>query len=134
MEDYKGEFVCLFAGYALEMQEFLRSNSGIASRIAYTFEFKDYTQEELFEIFRVKLTSTGMKLSPDAIEPLVKICKFAAGRRNFGNGRFVDKLLQKSLTKHATLEHKDQDSLMTLTKEAVPEVNEVMASFGRFSG
>lgn len=134
MEDYKGEFVCIFAGYALEMQEFVRSNSGIASRIAYTFEFQDYNQEELFEIFRVKLTSTGMRIHPDAVEPLVKVCKFAAGRRNFGNGRFVDKLLQKSLTKHATRKHTDQEDLLTLRKESVPEVNEIMESFGRFSG
>ena len=133
MEDYKGEFVCIFAGYNLEMQQFVRSNSGIASRIAYTFEFEDYTQEELFEIFKVKLGLTGMKLDPDAIEPLVKVCKFAAERRNFGNGRFVDKLLQKALTKHATREHVDDEDLLTLKRESVPDVSEVMASFGRFS-
>lgn len=133
MEDYKGEFVCIFAGYNLEMQQFVRSNSGIASRIAYTFEFEDYTQEELFEIFKVKLGLTGMKLDPDAIEPLVRVCKFAAERRNFGNGRFVDKLLQKALTKHATREHVDDEDLLTLKRESVPDVSEVMASFGRFS-
>lgn len=75
-----------------------------------------------------------MRIHPDAVEPLVKVCKFAAGRRNFGNGRFVDKLLQKSLTKHATRKHTDQEDLLTLRKESVPEVNEIMESFGRFSG
>lgn len=55
MEDYKGEFVCIFAGYALEMQEFVRSNSGIASRIAYTFEFQDYNQEELLKSLELNL-------------------------------------------------------------------------------
>lgn len=133
MEDYKGDFVCIFAGYALEMKEFLRSNSGIASRIAYTFNFEDYTAEELFRIFKVKLTSTGMRLHPNAVEPLIKVCGFAAGRRNFGNGRFVDKLLQKALTKHANLPHVDENDLLTLTKESIPEVGEVMETFGRFS-
>ncbi len=131
MEDYKGDLVVMFAGYSLEMQEFVRSNSGIASRISYVFEFSDYTTEELFKIFEIKLANTGMIFGEDAKEPVMKLCKFAAGRRNFGNGRFVDKLLQRALTKHATLDL-PADKMLVLTKDSIPEVEEIMASFGRF--
>lgn len=131
MEDYKGDLVVMFAGYSLEMQEFVRSNSGIASRISYVFEFSDYTAEELFQIFEIKLRNTGMSLGDSAREPIFKLCKFAAGRRNFGNGRFVDKLLQRALTKHATL-NLTPDKMLILSKDSIPEVEEIMASFGRF--
>lgn len=131
MEDYKGDLVVMFAGYSLEMQEFVRSNSGIASRISYVFEFSDYTTDELFQIFEIKLRNTGMFFGESAKEPVRKLCKFAAGRRNFGNGRFVDKLLQRALTKHATL-NLPEDQMLTLVKDSIPEVEEVMASFGRF--
>ena len=51
MEDNKDNLVVIFAGYSKEMQEFIRANSGIQSRIGYTFEFADYTEDELYDIF-----------------------------------------------------------------------------------
>ena len=45
MEDYRDNLVVIFAGYTKEMQDFLDSNSGIVSRIGYTLEFDDYTNE-----------------------------------------------------------------------------------------
>lgn len=132
MEDYKTEFVCMFAGYSKEMDDFTRSNSGIASRINYIFEFEDYTAEELYQIFELKLHNAGLSISPNAKETLFKVVKFGAGRRNFGNGRYVDKLLQRALTKHALLELPEKDMLV-LQKESIPTVEEIMKSFGRFS-
>ena len=38
MEKYKDRLVVIFAGYTLEMKNFLDSNPGIASRIGYTFD------------------------------------------------------------------------------------------------
>ena len=55
MEDYKGEFVVIFAGYKDEMKSFIDSNPGIASRIGYTFDFPDYTPNELVDIFMLKI-------------------------------------------------------------------------------
>ena len=50
MEDNKDELVVIFAGYTKEMQEFIHANSGIKSRIGYTIEFADYSEDELYEI------------------------------------------------------------------------------------
>lgn len=132
MEDYKTELVCMFAGYSKEMDDFTRSNSGIASRINYIFEFEDYTADELYQIFELKLHNAGLTISEGAKETLFKVVKFGAGRRNFGNGRYVDKLLQRALTKHALLDLPTKDMLV-LQKESIPTVEEIMKSFGRFS-
>lgn len=137
MEDYKGEFVCMFAGYTMEMQTFLRLNSGIQSRIQFEFNFDDYTPDELFEIYKLKLKKTGMLLDRSA-EPAVRaLCKTATMIKNSGNGRFVDKMVQRTLTRHAS--RKDFDDMkpsqaILITKASVPTVEEIMASIGRFSG
>ena len=125
MMDYKDDLVVMFAGYNLEMRTFVESNSGISSRINYIFKFEDYSPEELFDIFKLKLGFTGMKLADDAIVPVQKLCKFASGRKNAGNGRFVENLIQKALTKHALLDL-PPDKIMTIGKESIPSVEDIM--------
>ena len=98
----------------------------------YIFEFEDYTADELYQIFELKLHNAGLTISEGAKETLFKVVKFGAGRRNFGNGRYVDKLLQRALTKHALLDLPTKDMLV-LQKESIPTVEEIMKSFGRFS-
>jgi len=133
MEDYKNDLVCMFAGYTLEMNDFVKANSGMQSRIAYTFTFNDYTNDELYQIFELKIRQAGMFIAPDAVMPIKKIIEWGSGRRNFGNGRFVDKLIQNTLTKHATL-NLPKKELLTIKKQSVPSVEEIMRKFGRFMG
>lgn len=127
MMDYKNDLVVMFAGYSLEMRTFVESNSGISSRINYIFKFEDYSPSELFDIFMLKLGSCGMTLDPDAKVPVEKLCKFASGRKNAGNGRFIDNLIQKALTKHALLDLKGDD-ILVLNKKSIPSVEDIMAT------
>ena len=62
MEDKRDDLVVIFAGYTKEMQDFLDSNSGITSRIGYTFEFDDYTNEELKQMFENEAKKSGFEL------------------------------------------------------------------------
>lgn len=133
MEDYKGDLVVMFAGYTLEMNDFVKSNSGIASRIAYTFSFENYSIEELYDIFKLKVRLSGMKIAPEAEKAIIKIIEWGSGRKNFGNGRYIDKLFQRTLTKHATLDLSKKE-ILTIKKESVPTVEEIMQTFGRFMG
>lgn len=50
MEDCRDDLVVILAGYRVEMLKFLEYNSGFKSRIAYTFEFYDYSNEELIQM------------------------------------------------------------------------------------
>src|SRR5690606_25184077 len=52
MEDHRDDVVVIVAGYAPEMEGFLASNPGLASRFARTVEFPNYRSEELVEIVR----------------------------------------------------------------------------------
>lgn len=127
MMDYKDDLVVMFAGYTLEMRSFVESNSGISSRISYIFKFEDYSPDELYRIFLLKIGFIGMDLAPEAEETVRKICKFASGRKNAGNGRFIDNLIQKALTKHALL-HLPQSQIMTLQKKSIPAVEDIMST------
>ena len=127
MEDYKGDLVVIFAGYTKEMREFIRSNSGIESRIGYTFEFADYTEDELYDIYKMKAEKIGFSINENAESKIREIIDFGKSRKNFGNGRYIDKILQKTLTKHADL-NLDKEELFLLNENSIPTMEELLAS------
>lgn len=120
MEDKKDDFVVIFAGYKKEMFDFVESNPGIASRIGYSFDFPDYNVSELMEIFKIKMTKNGFKLSDDALQQATILAEHMVRRRNFGNGRFVDKLTQKTITNHAN--SCSDDNLNLITAKSIPSI------------
>ena len=75
MENHRDNLVVIFAGYTKEMQAFLDSNSGIVSRIGYTLEFEDYTEEELLQIFKQMVTKSGFDITKEALDKALKIIK-----------------------------------------------------------
>ena len=91
MEDHKNELVVIFAGYKNEMDKFMDINPGITSRIGYTFDFEDYNSEELLQIFHKKIQNMGFECLDECNEELIKLCTYFSRRKDFGNGRFVDK-------------------------------------------
>ena len=125
MENYRDKLVVIFAGYTKEMQDFLNSNSGIVSRIGYTFEFDDYTTEELIEIFKGFVSKNGFEVTDDAIEYLRVIIDKNRNMKNFGNARFIRNIYEKSIIKHASRvkDKKQKKILKTITKEDISTEN-----------
>lgn len=102
MENYRDNLVVIFAGYSKEMDAFLKSNSGIVSRIGYTMEFKDYTVNELITILKSMFEKSGFVINDDAIEKSKQIILEYKDTEGFGNARFVRNLYEKSVIKHAS--------------------------------
>ena len=125
MEDRKGEFVVIFAGYKKEMADFIEANPGIASRIGYVFDFPDYTRDELKLILDKKIEKSGLKINEDTNEDILKVMNYFARVKNIGNGRFVDKFIQEILLKHS---RNDSEDILTITKEDIPTVEEITNS------
>ena len=122
MEDHKGEFVVIFAGYKNEMGEFLKINPGISSRVGYTFNFVDYTDDEYCEIYYKKIHDIGLQIEDDAKENLKRLMKYFCNVENIGNGRFVDKVVQNTLLKLAT----KKGDIKTITKECIPTIQDMI--------
>lgn len=126
MEDYKDDLVVIFAGYSKEMQEFVTANSGISSRIGYTMEFADYTEDELYQIFELKAAKCGITVDEAAKQSLMEVIRFGRNRKNFGNGRYIDNLLQKTLIKHANFISDNNDDNLIIRQESIPTIEEIM--------
>ena len=122
MEDHKDELVIIFAGYKKEMQNFMSMNSGIFSRIGYTFDFPDYEDNEYCEIFYNKVQSANMKLEEEAKENVATLMKYFHNVENIGNGRFVDRVFQEALMKHAKNQKRQID---IIKKEEIPTIQEM---------
>ena len=125
MEDRKGEFVVIFAGYKKEMADFIEANPGISSRIGYVFDFPDYERDELKQILDKKIEKSGLKINEDTNEDILKVMNYFARVKNIGNGRFVDKFIQEILLKHS---RNDSEDILTITKEDIPTVEEITNS------
>lgn len=125
MENYRDNLVVIFAGYKKEMDGFLRSNSGIVSRIGYTMDFKDYTTDELIQIFRSMFEKAGFILDDSAIEKVREIIEKFRDTEGFGNARFVRNLYEKAIIEHATntAEETDKTILKTITKDDITAEN-----------
>ncbi len=72
MEDYKGKFVVIFAGYPKEIDELLEVNPGLLSRITQTFYFSDYSSEELVDIANGIAHSQGYMIDSEALDRLIQ--------------------------------------------------------------
>ena len=97
MEDDRGKFVCIAAGYSNEMQHFITCNSGLQSRFNKVIYFEDYSEEELVEIFKRKILSDGLTLATNAESAMENMVSTIFGRRNtnFGNAREINNLFQR---------------------------------------
>ncbi|MCM3756341.1 AAA family ATPase [Sporosarcina aquimarina] len=54
MENHRGEFVVIAAGYTEDMDQFLTSNPGLQDRFTEKIHFQDYTPDELMQLFLAK--------------------------------------------------------------------------------
>lgn len=95
IEDYKGKIIVILAGYSKEMNEFIKSNSGLESRFPLKIEFPDYSAKELFEIGKIQITNNGFALSKDAEEIFSEEINRLKRQSdsNSGNGRMVERAL-----------------------------------------
>jgi len=113
MEDDRGKFIVIVAGYKKDMERFIDSNPGLTSRFSKKFHFEDYNSDELKSIFMITAKSKGYQLQKDAEEVLSKICCDMYNNRgdNFGNGRDIRNLFEKTIQKQASRLSKEYDNI-----------------------
>lgn len=119
MEDYKGRLIVIFAGYTEEMMQFRDLNPGLKSRIGFELTFTDYNIDELIQIFEKKVKDQELELDKKALPKVRTILEDAMKVENFGNGRFVDNMVQKVIIEHAKRMKDETD--MKVLKTIVPE-------------
>ncbi|GAA1988713.1 right-handed parallel beta-helix repeat-containing protein [Kitasatospora viridis] len=101
MEDHRDEVVVIVAGYQEEMDGFLASNPGLASRFSRTVEFEHYSDEELVAIVLAQAESAGYSCPEPTVTALADLFRTTPRDRSFGNGRFARQTLEAMITKQA---------------------------------
>jgi SpoVK/Ycf46/Vps4 family AAA+-type ATPase len=102
MEDYRDECVVIVAGYHREMQRFLDSNPGLASRFPKLLSFAEYDTDQLVAIFELQARQKGMIHSQEVLAVVRKYIPAAPRGHNFGNGRFIRNMLEEAISNQAT--------------------------------
>lgn len=104
MEDRRGHFIVIAAGYTDNMNEFLEFNPGLKSRFDRELIFEDFSPEELMQIAHHILTDQSINAHQDAEGHLKKYFKhlFNTKSKFFGNGRMVRKVVEDAI-KHQNL-------------------------------
>ena len=128
MEDDRGQFIVIAAGYRTEMENLFRVNPGFRSRFNYFLDIKDYSPEQLFEIMLVFAKAKKYIFSPEAEELTRKMITemYNSRDKDFANGRTMRTLFDQICKKQAQrlqgvdISSMSNEQLMTINKEDVP--------------
>lgn len=103
MEDHRDDLVVIVAGYTAEMDDFLNSNPGLASRFNRYIHFPDYTPAELLKIFLNFCATHSYVLSESTHHGLQTIFsrEIQVQRERFSNARYARNLFEKVIEAQA---------------------------------
>ena len=136
LEDQRDNLIVIFAGYEKQMENFVKFNPGLKSRIGYTIKFDDYTKQELLDIFKQLVEKDGFKITEDAIKKVEYIIEESSKVEGFGNARYVNKMYQDILISHSrnVEDIEDMEMLKTLTESDIVEEKLMAKTGGRKIG
>lgn len=120
MENHRDNLCVVFAGYEDEMEAFLKTNSGLKSRIPHILHFPNYEREELEEIFFKMVEGTfeyEEELKETLKEYLESISDEKFEEKEFSNARFVRNLYERVWGKAAYRINFSEDKEVILKKD-----------------
>lgn len=101
MEDRRGQFIVILAGYTKEMRELMKVNPGLQSRINLNIEFVDYTDQQLLEIAVQMCSNNKYHLTRDGEKAFTeKINKYKVDD-SFANARTARNLIEDAIREKA---------------------------------
>ncbi len=132
MEDQRGEFIVIIAGYNDNIQEFLDSNPGLKSRFDHFFKFSDYSADELLDIAMLMFSKEDVYPDPAATAILKQYLEKLSKHKDkhFGNARTVRKIVDRIVkNQHLRLarlksEERTEEMLKTVLPVDVEEFSE----------
>ncbi|MDF5755367.1 AAA family ATPase [Spongiactinospora sp. TRM90649] len=126
-EDDRDRLVIVIAGYAREMDAFLSTNPGLASRFNQRVGFPSYAPGELAQIAEVLAEQAGDRFDDAARRDLAEVFGWVCGEGlidGLGNGRFARSLFERAAMRRdvrlaAHGEEPSAAELTTITSEDV---------------
>ncbi len=97
IENKRDKLVVVLAGYTKEMNEFLKTNPGLSSRLSKTIDFTDYSVDEMVEILKFNFRKKGYHIDNISDSFLYSFVDSRCHVDDFGNGRGVRNLCDNVL-------------------------------------
>ncbi len=128
MEDNRGDFVVIVAGYPDLMSRFINSNPGLSSRFNKYLYFDDYNAEELEKIFILMCEKYQYVLDDELKEQLPDFFKALVLTKpdNFANAREVRNIFEKAVQRQSSRlyndkEHTNEDLTLLKAEDVFPK-------------
>jgi type VII secretion ATPase EccA len=135
MENDRDRLVVIIAGYDAEIDRFLASNEGLASRFTKRIRFPSYTASELGDIGRLVAKARDSELSADAYDELVAECTRLCAEESTdndgkirksvdlaGNGRFVRNVIEAAEEERAYRLTEGSDSALHFDEQELMRI------------
>ena len=129
LEDDRGKFICIVAGYTDQMHDFIDTNPGLKSRFTQTIHFDDYTPDELTEIFLNLAAAKNFTVDETTRAAIHRQFEQLYLRRdkNFGNAREARRIFDEAVERQSQRLVKQmsdpgfqESDMFSLTKEDLP--------------
>ena len=129
VDNLRGKLIIIVAGYRSQMERFFGQNPGLPSRFPHELRFNDYSDDELRQIFKYRVTKKyggQMKIEGgmDGLYSRIVARRVGRGRgkEGFANARAVENAFSRISERQAnriSRERRSQNSVddMLLTKE-----------------
>lgn len=120
MENHRSDLVIIMAGYTDEMDNLMKANPGLESRMPYIIEFPNYTREQLCDIFML-MVNKNFKVQDgfqEAVEEyFTSLPDEVVMSKEFSNARFVRNLFERTWGKAVLRSQLNKEDPSVLTKE-----------------
>ena len=100
MEDQRGKFILILAGYRDEMKQLIAMNPGFESRIKEYLDFPDYDAMEMREILDYMARKQNFVVDDNAYYEFDALVERERCLQSFGNARTVRNILEKAIDRH----------------------------------
>lgn len=113
MEDHRDNLCVIMAGYPQEMEELLKANAGMESRIQFYIDYPDYSADELFTIIQQMVEKEHFIFDKRCKDIILDFFnnEIKCHNKNFSNGRMARNLFEKVKMEQANriIKEKSQD-------------------------
>ena len=133
MENHRGRLAVIVAGYSNEREGFIESNPGLRSRFQTYVDFKEFSTEEMVDIFKLEAGRYHLAVSDKVAESLQAWFENHPEETRKGNARLVRNLVSEMYESMAV--RLGQDGPLTHKKFAegfdVDDIPEARSGNGR---
>ena len=123
MENVKDDTIIIFAGYPEKMKGFLNMNEGLRSRIGCHVKFENYSEDELMEILELMCKDKKFSFTDGAKKIAREEIAKHIDDKDFGNGRFVRNIIERSMMKQSVRIVSRDESYKTLSTKDLTTIH-----------